>query len=240
MQRYTAAIFCLLFFVAFIIQSCRHDPFQNPAGPGDPGDPPASTGTCDPDSVYFQNQILPILVSNCSQSGCHNPQDHQDGVVLTSYQTLVSTVENATLNDLNENKLMRMILETDPDDRMPPPPNAPLTSAQIQLLKTWLAQGAQFNGCDENAGGCDPTDAKFSTFIQPLVQAKCQGCHSGNNPQGGIKLTNYNEIKTVALNGKLYASVTRTSNWMPNGGAKLDDCSIQKIQTWVQAGAPQN
>lgn len=226
--------------VFFSVASCRHEPFQKPDDIGDPGDPPVSTGVCNPDSVYFQNQILPILVSNCTESGCHNAQDHEDGVVLTSFQSLVSTVENATQNDLHENKLMRMILETDPDDRMPPPPNAPLSAAQIQLLQTWLAQGAQNNACDENAGGCDLADARFSTFIQPLVQTKCQGCHSGNNPQGGIQLTNYNEIKAVALNGKLYASVTRTSNWMPKGGARLDDCNIQKIQAWVQAGAPQN
>ena len=83
-------------------------------------------------------------------------------------------------------------------------------------------------------------DAKFGTFIQPLMQAKCQGCHSGNAPQGGIKLTSYAEIKTVAMNGKLYSAVARTSNWMPKGGAKLDDCNLQKIQAWVGAGAPQN
>lgn len=152
----------------------------------------------------------------------------------------MNTVENADQNDWHENKLMRALLETDPDKQMPPPPNAPLSQAQINLLKTWLAQGAANNACDENAGGCDVADAKFSTFVQPLVQAKCQGCHSGNSPQGGIKLASYPDIKAVALNGKLYAALTRTSNWMPKGGAKLDDCSLQKIQAWVGAGAPQN
>lgn len=220
--------------------ACQHEPFQQPNDPGIPVDPPPTTGICDPDSVYFQNQILPILVSNCTESGCHNAQDHQEDVVLTSYQSLMNTVENADQNDWHENKLMRALLETDPDKQMPPPPNAPLSQAQINLLKTWLAQGAANNACDENAGGCDVADAKFSTFVQPLVQAKCQGCHSGNSPQGGIKLASYPDIKAVALNGKLYAALTRTSNWMPKGGAKLDDCSLQKIQAWVGAGAPQN
>lgn len=221
-----------------VFLACQHDPFLQPTDPNAP-DPP-STGFCDPDTVYFQNQILPILVSNCTESGCHNAQDHEDGVVLDSYQSLLSTVENATQNDWQENKLMRALLESDLDDRMPPPPKSALPTAQINLIKTWLAQGAQNNGCDENFGGCDPANFQFSTFVQPLIQAKCQGCHSGNNPQGGIKLTSYAEIKTVALNGKLYSSLTRTSNWMPKGGSKLDDCNLQKIQAWVDAGAPQN
>ncbi|HLP94840.1 MAG TPA: c-type cytochrome domain-containing protein [Saprospiraceae bacterium] len=213
--------------------SCKHDPYVNPTNP-------EMTGFCNPDSVYFQNQILPILVSNCTESGCHNAQDQEDGVVLDSYQGLVSTVENATQNDLHENKLMRAILDGDSDDRMPPAPKSPLSTDQINLLKKWLEQGAINNACDENFGGCDPTDARYSTFVQPLVQAKCQGCHSGNNPQGGIKLSNYAEVKAVALNGKLYSSVVRSTNWMPLGGARLDDCNLQRIQTWIQAGAPEN
>ncbi|MFN0173556.1 MAG: hypothetical protein ACKVU0_02820 [Saprospiraceae bacterium] len=61
-----------------------------------------------------------------------------------------------------------MILETDPGDRMPPPPKSALPQAQIDLFKKWLAQGAQKNACDENFGGCNLDDAKFGTFIQPL------------------------------------------------------------------------
>lgn len=239
MQRYAFLFFCFSIFSTLGFLACKHEPFAQVTDPENPLDPP-TTGLCDPDSVYFQNQILPILVSNCTESGCHNAQDHEGGVVLDSYQSLLNTVENATLNDWHENKLMRVLLETDPADRMPLPPKPPLPQIQIDLIKTWLAQGARNNACDENFGGCDPSDAKFSTFVQPLIQAKCQGCHSGNNPQGGIKLASYAEIKVVALNGKLYNSLTRASNWMPRGGAKLDDCNVQKIQAWVSAGAPQN
>ncbi|MBC7776806.1 MAG: hypothetical protein H7246_15335 [Phycisphaerae bacterium] len=240
MQQYAFLFFCLATFSTFGFLACKHDPSLTPGDPNNPGDPPLVTADCNPDSVYFQNQILPILVSNCTESGCHNAQDHQDGVVLISYQSLVSTVENATENDFHENKLMRMILENDDDDRMPPPPKSALPQAQINLLKTWLAQGGQNNACDENFGGCDISNATFSAFVQPLVQGRCQGCHSGSNPQGNIKLTSYAEIKTVALNGKMYAALTRSSNWMPKGGAKLDDCSLQKIQAWIGAGAPNN
>jgi hypothetical protein len=225
-----------MLMTCLVIESCQHDPF---IGPNTLPDPPGS-GMCDPDSVYFQNQILPILVSNCTESGCHNLQDRKDGVVLDSYQNLLMTVEEATNNDLQKNKLMRAILDDDPDDRMPPAPNAALSTAQIDLLKKWVSQGALNNTCDENFGGCVPEDAKYSTLIQPLVQTKCLGCHSGNNAQGGVKLSNYSEVKAYALNGKLYSSITRSSSWMPIGGAKLDDCTLQRIQNWILLGAPEN
>lgn len=63
-----------------------------------PGLQSAATGIldnsdCDPDSVYFKQQILPILQSNCAKSGCHNEESRKHGVVLNSYQNLMSTVE---------------------------------------------------------------------------------------------------------------------------------------------------
>jgi len=247
MRLYAVLTFLAVVVMSLYTTSCKHDPFNNGIDPTDtipnPVDttmPPPVGIPCSPDSVYFQNQILPILVSNCTQSGCHNAQDHQEGIILTSYASMVQTVENATSNDPDDNEMLEAILETDPDKRMHEPPNAPLTAAQIALISQWLAQGGKNNGCDENFGGCDTVAVSYNAFIQPLVQARCVGCHSGSVPQGGIDLTTYTNVRTQALNGKLYNSVSRNTNWMPKGGAKLDACTQQKIKSWVDAGAPQN
>ncbi|MCC6413215.1 MAG: hypothetical protein IT270_16245 [Saprospiraceae bacterium] len=247
MRLYAVLTFLAVVVMSLYTTSCKHDPFNNGIDPTDTIPNPVDTTTpppvgipCSPDSVYFQNQILPILVSNCTQSGCHNAQDHQEGIILTSYASMVQTVENATSNDPDDNEMLEAILETDPDKRMPEPPNAPLTAAQIALISQWLAQGGKNNGCDENFGGCDTVAVSYNAFIQPLVQARCVGCHSGSVPQGGIDLTTYTNVRTQALNGKLYNSVSRNTNWMPKGGAKLDACTQQKIKSWVDAGAPQN
>lgn len=247
MRLYAVLTILAVFVLSLHTTSCKHDPFNNGTDPTDTIPGPVDTTTpppvgipCDPDSVYFQNQILPILVSNCTQSGCHNEQDHKEGIILTSYATMVQTVENATVNDPDENELLKVILETDPDDRMPEPPNDPLTADQIALISQWLAQGGKNNGCDENYGGCDTTDVSYNAYIQPLMQSRCTGCHGGSTPQGGIDLTTYANVKTQALNGKLYTSVSRNTNWMPKGGAKLEACIQLKIKSWVDAGAPQN
>ena len=236
MQRNIFQFICLSALVGLLVFSCKHDPFV----PIDPPIDPPSGGVCDPDTVYFQNTVLPILVSNCTESGCHNALDHEDGVVLDSYQSLLSTVEHVTVNDWVENKLIKFLETSDLEKRMPQN-KAPLSPAQINLLKTWVNQGAQNNACDANFGGCDTiTGAKYIAFVKPLIQSKCMGCHSGNTPQGNTNLSTYADIKAVALNGKLYNSVTQTTAWMPKGGAKLDDCTLIKLKTWIDAGALEN
>ena len=239
MQQYTLSAFCAALLLLFSIAACKHEPLVGPTGP-DPNDPPTSGAVCSPDTVYFQNQVLPILISNCTQSGCHNAQDREKGVVLDSYQNLLNTVEKVSSTDWEKNELMKVILETDPDDRMPRPPSLPLSAAQIELISTWIKQGAGNNACNENPGNCDTTANRYSLFVKPLILAKCQGCHSGSTPQGNISLATYASVRTVALNGKLYASLARPSNWMPKGGAKLDDCSLAKLKAWVDSGAPEN
>lgn len=248
MQQYALLTFFVVILLSLSTPACKHEPaLPGGSDPTDTTDNPIDTTgnpggvgvPCDPDSVYFQNQILPILVSNCTESGCHNTTDHQDGVILTSYQSLMSTVENVTDNNWDENKLMKVLLEDDPDDRMPYN-KAPLPQTQINLIAAWIQQGAKNNGCNENYGACETTNVQYSAFVRPLIQARCQGCHSGNAPQGGINLSTYANVKSVASNGKLYAAVTRTADWMPKGGTKLDQCTIDKLKAWIDAGAPEN
>lgn len=239
MQQYTLSRLCTALLLLFSVLACKHEPLVGPTNPN-PNDPPTVGAVCSPDTVYFQNQVLPLLISNCTQSGCHNAQDRKEGIVLDSYASLMSTVKKVNSTDWNKNELTEAILETDPDDRMPRPPSVPLSTVQINLIKTWVSQGALNNSCDEGAGNCDTTANKYSLFVKPLILAKCQGCHSGSAPQGNINLSTYATVRSLALNGKLYASVTRPSGWMPQGGAKLDGCSLAKLKAWIDSGAPEN
>ncbi|MBL7829334.1 MAG: hypothetical protein JNJ57_22045 [Saprospiraceae bacterium] len=234
-QHFSIPVLILLLFGS-IIFSCKHNPFFEV----DPDPNPPGGGACDPDSIYFQNAVLPLLVSNCTESGCHNATDQAEDIVLVSYESVMSTVGHITDTNWGENKLIKSLQETDLEDRMPQGKPA-FTSEQINLIKTWISQGAQNNSCDESFGVCDTLNgSQYGTFVVPLVQNKCKGCHSGANPQGGLKLTTYAEIKAVALNGKLYNSLIQASNWMPKGGARLDDCSLAKVRIWVNNGAPEN
>jgi len=48
---------------------------------------------CDPDTAYFQNDVLPLLMSSCGIAGCHDPQTAEDDVILTSYFYVMETAD---------------------------------------------------------------------------------------------------------------------------------------------------
>lgn len=229
---------------------CKHEiPVQptpeNPAGPGNgnPGNGNPGTGNpgqpCDPTKIYFQRDILPILLSNCTMSGCHNANDRQDGVVLDSYDNVFNTADVRPSNAGNSD-LYEVLVENDPDKRMPYN-LAPLPQAQRNLIRDWINQGAKNETCDPNAGQCDSINVTFSAVIYPIVQANCVGCHNQNLASGGYNFTSHAGLAGAAANGRLAGAVAQLPGFkpMPQGG-KLTDCQIAQIRKWVNLGAPNN
>ncbi len=220
------------------LEACKHEPQLEPLVPpviDDDGGNGGGDEPCDPTIVYFQQQVLPILISNCSVPGCHNlPTDENDDIQITSYETLMAS------GIVQDGDLWEVINDNDPDKRMPPPPQNPLTPQQIGLIGQWIQQGAQNTSCVE--AGCDTLNVTYSGTIVPLVQQKCLGCHSGGAPQGGLNFGNWSALNTVAQDGRLNASITHDPFGvpMPPNSPKLPHCDIRKFQLWIAAGAPNN
>jgi mono/diheme cytochrome c family protein len=224
----------LVFGWALFGASCVHEPLVAP-GPGPGG---GGGGGCDPNVVYFEQDILPILISNCAMPGCHSSTNPADGIDLTSYQSLMAA-DVVRPYDLDRD-LYEVITETDPDKIMPRPPRHPLSQAQIDRIAQWIMQGAQNNSCA--AAGCDTLNVTYTGTIAPLVQQRCQGCHSGATPQGGLDLTSWSVLNSVANDGRLAATINHATGAipMPPSGPKLPDCNIRQFMLWIEAGAPNN
>lgn len=91
-------------------------------------------------------------------------------------------------------------------------------------------------------GDCDTSNVTYSQTIKPILTASCYTCHSSSNaPSFGsrINLENYNELMIRVNNGKLVGAISHSPGYtaMPLVGAKLDDCTIEKIKTWIDNGA---
>ncbi len=225
-----------------------------------PGLQSAATGIldnsdCDPDSVYFKQQILPILQSNCAKSGCHNEESRKHGVVLNSYQNLMSTVEiereddddhdddsrgrgrkgRGSAQDRYKNKLEKMIRL----NKMPPSPEKKLSQEQRNLILKWIDQGMPDNSCEVSKADCNSDNMKFSADIMPIIEDNCVGCHSGPKPKNGYDFSDAKKFREIALTGDVYKAITHSEGVtpMPFDGDKLSDCDIQKIKSWVDAGA---
>jgi len=223
--------------VLIIFTSCKHSPeLSGPSIPPPP--PPPPTAKCDPDTVYFSNDILPLITSNCAKSGCHDVISHEGGVTLTDYTSILITGEVRPFNS-GDSKLYKVITDNDPEDKMPPSPNASLTSSQIGYISQWINQGALENRCD--SAGCDSVIVTFTNIIQPMMQKYCIGCHGSGNPSGGISLHNYDGVVATASSGQLMGVVRQDPGYspMPKNGNKLSNCEITQLQVWINNGKPQ-
>ena len=190
---------------------------------------------CDPDTVYFQNTILPLMVSSCATTGCHDQASHRDGIILTDYASIVRTGKIKP-GDPGDSEFFETLTDDD-DDLMPPPPNSPLDNEQILLIKQWILQGAKDNACID---GCDTTNVTFSASICPMMQKYCTGCHSTGNPGGGIVIGGYSDLVTLAGNGSLMGSVRYDQGYakMPTN-QQLPECNINLLQKWIDDGFPE-
>ncbi len=235
MRKLLSGIVLLCLSVLLII-SCKHElPIPIDLGGGGGAITPPPTGNpCSPDSVYFQNTILPLITSNCSMSGCHDAVSRKEGLNLTSYAGIMGIVR---AGNANGSKIISVVTSTDPGTIMPPPPMAKLTTAQIDALKKWINQGAKNNSCSS----CDTSTFTFAAAVKPILSNKCVGCHTGASGGGGVDLSTYNGVKASATAGTLLGSVQHAAGYkpMPVGGT-LPACEVTQIQKWIAAGALNN
>ena len=251
-----SAIGAGLVLLLMFLPACQHGPTfidddmmptdTTIVDPGDttvvnPGDTTIMLGPCDPDIVYFDLDILPILKSNCAFSGCHDAASAQDGVILESYETTIQTADVEPFN-LDDSEIYEVLVDDEEEERMPPPPTARLSPSQIQLIAKWILQGGENLSCDPDLSLCDTMNVSFAEFVQPTINNHCLGCHSGNVPAGGLDFSTYAGIKDVALNGRLYGAVARLSGFsaMPRNSNPLPQCTVDKIKSWIDQGALNN
>ncbi|MFA9197877.1 MAG: hypothetical protein ACEQSO_00325 [Aquirufa sp.] len=189
--------------------------------------------SCSPDTVYFQQTILPLITSNCAMSGCHDAISHKEGVILTDYAHIraYSSATNPTGSSLYKSVVNGYM-----------PPKTPWNSTQKATLLKWMQQGAKNNSCVATAVNCDTTGVSFSATVFPTLKTYCTGCHSGTTPSAGIDLNSHAAVKVYAANGKLMGSINHTAGYkpMPSSTSKLGSCEISQIKAWISEGTLNN
>lgn len=233
-NRFQALLLIAIFAVA--VNSCKHEPDEvsNPLNPGDT----SNIASCDPDTAYFQNEVLPIFRSSCALSGCHDEETQEHDMILSSYEGIIAS-GHIIPGNANESEFIEVITEDDDEDRMPPPPLPRLSQDQITAIRDWINQGALNNYCENS---CDSSKFSFSEIIQPLIFTNCKGCHNSGLSNGGVRLDSYEAIATVANDGRLFGTISHASGFipMPFNGNKLPECNIDQVKKWIEAGSPNN
>jgi len=99
------------------------------------------------DPVNFSREILPILSDNCFK--CHGPdeQARKAGLRLDTQEGAFGPGKSGAVaivpKDSKGSEVIRRLTTDDPDDVMPPrESNRHLASAQVELIRRWIDQGA--------------------------------------------------------------------------------------------------
>lgn len=104
---------------------------------------PGNARAAEPDAagpVSFGHDIQPLLSKRCF--ACHGPNGEEGLVRFDRRDDLIERRAIVPLKP-DESELLRRATSTDPLKRMPPKGD-PLTAAQIDQLRRWIAQGAKF------------------------------------------------------------------------------------------------
>lgn len=89
----------------------------------------------------------------------------------------------------------------------------------------------------------DISGVSFAGDILPLLDAHCNGCHSGGSPSAGLNLENHTSVAQSVLEGSLLDRINLPQTnvrMMPLSGNPLPVCDIVLFEVWALEGAPNN
>ena len=104
-----------------------------------------------------------------------------------------------------------------------------------------------FSGCtqsiipEEYIESTIPIDSvvTYENQIKSVISQNCIVCHSGNNPNGNLRLENYNQVRNASENGTLIPRINDAANPMPTSG--LMSVSTRALfDEWVNNGFIEN
>ena len=102
-------------------------------------------------TLDFNRDIRPILSDRCF--ACHGPdaEDRQAGLRLDDRAAAVAALESGGTAIVpgkpDASEIIARVTNTDPDVVMPPPHvNKPITPAEAEILRRWIAEGAEYRG----------------------------------------------------------------------------------------------
>lgn len=241
-MRFSPIHIILLILTAIGLVCCQHDILTistiaskdtvfvvtPPIAPGG-GTPPAVS-----DTVCFNTEVLPLYVSYCASSGCHDVTSHREGVITTSYGYIMNGIRPKNVNGSPYYTII--------GNGMPPRSHAQLTNTQVAVIKKWIDQGALNTSC---TNVCDTTVYTYNGAIQAILTNNCAGCHGTSPGSANIYIGTYASAKayisankSIFNNAVNYSTSIATSKRMPPAG-KLVDCKLLQIQKWINNGYPQ-
>ena len=95
-------------------------------------------------SISYFRDIKLIFEEKCIN--CHGPEKKRAALDLSNEVGLAAGADGEPIymaGNPEESLLVKIVVSTDPDERMPPEDEAPLSEEEKQKIVAWIAQGAK-------------------------------------------------------------------------------------------------
>ena len=106
----------------------------------------AQQATASESTIDFARQVQPILAKHCY--ACHGPDVAEGGLQFTSKEAVFSELDSGFLaivaNKPGESEVFKRLTAEDEDERMPAEAD-PLLPEEIEIIRKWIEQGAQWS-----------------------------------------------------------------------------------------------
>jgi mono/diheme cytochrome c family protein len=228
-RPYSALVLAVMVFIIAVV-SCQHEPIvgSGSSNSGNNNNPPF-TGVC------FESDLLPLIQSSCGKgTNCHGVGSKEG--VLVSYETIMAFDKGEGIRPFKpfESDIFKKV-----DKNEMPKGADPWTSAQKEMLKDWIVQGAIDT---KNCATCDTNKFTYKA-VASIIAKKCISCHEvGNASNRNVRLKEYQDVKSTVVNKTLIPAIEHTGPYkMPAPPLKkLEDCEITVIKKWISDGYKDN
>jgi len=211
---------------------------------------PAFLGAAE--KIDFNKQIKPLLEGACTH--CHGAKEDKGEFRMHTLEDIKKGNENGpglTPGDLKKSSIYTtLLLAPEEDTAMPPKKEGALEKSQIDVIKTWIEQGAEW---PEGVVLEQTPRIKFEKHIQPILEQNCVSCHNPEKAKGDWIITTKKEafstgenapnILPFDLKSALYHVTTLAADdddLMPpkKSGGPLSKEDINFLRLWILQGAP--
>ena len=116
---------------------------------------------------------------------------------------------------------------------------------KLNTLLFLLILGLGFVACSDDDDICDTENITYTNTVGAIISTNCalSGCHVDGNEQNAFFSFEggYAAAKIVADFGRIEGAIKHEAGFsaMPKGKEMLDQCTIDKIVAWLDAGAPE-
>lgn len=174
------------------------------------------------EGVSFTTDIAPLINEKCV--GCHGATRQSGNLRLDTFAGWVKGGKSGPLLTVGNPKQSLILFRMGtPDEaiRMPKDEEA-IDREKLVTMANWITQGANFDGESQDvvlsrlrtkkdaeeqeasiiiAKPKGTETVSFTKDIAPFMANLCVGCHSGNNPRGGLSLETFYDMMKGGVSG---------------------------------------